>query len=185
MLTDNGLGTQSPLVVALNACEKPIIGAVNGAAITGGFELALACDFLYAAESARFADTHARVGILPGWGLSQKLSRLIGVNRAREMSLSGNFISAQQACDWGLVNRVVADDKLLTEVNKVARDIADADGRTVVALKSLMTDGWAMALGDALELEGERTVAHVKDVNFGEMEQRLQSLRTRAAKTNG
>jgi len=184
VLTDNGLGTQSPLVVALNACEKPIIGAVNGAAITGGFELALACDFLYAAESARFADTHARVGILPGWGLSQKLSRLIGVNRAREMSLSGNFISAQQACDWGLVNRVVADDQLLTEVNKVARDIADADGRTVIALKSLMTDGWGMTLGDALELEGERTVAHVKDVNFGAMEQRLQSLRARAAKTN-
>ena len=184
VLTDNGLGTQSPLVVALNACEKPIIGAVNGAAITGGFELALACDFLYAAESARFADTHARVGILPGWGLSQKLSRLIGVNRAREMSLSGNFISAQQACDWGLVNRVVADDQLLTEVNKVARDIADADGRTVIALKSLMTDGWGMALGDALELEGERTISHVKDVKFDEMEHRLQSLRARAARTN-
>mgnify|MGYP006254191393 FL=1 len=75
-----GLGPESPIVVALEQCPQPIIGAVNGAAVTGGFELALACDYLFASEQARFADTHARVGILPGWGLSQKLSRIIGIN---------------------------------------------------------------------------------------------------------
>ena len=66
-------------VKAVEACSKPVIGAINGVAITGGFELALACDVLIASTNARFADTHARVGILPGWGLSQKLSRLIGI----------------------------------------------------------------------------------------------------------
>ena len=84
-----------------------VIGAINGFAITGGFELALACDVLIASTAARFADTHARVGILPGWGLSQKLSRTIGIYRAKELSLSGNYLSAEQAADWGLVNRVV------------------------------------------------------------------------------
>ena len=70
---------------------------MNGHAITGGFELALACDLLIASENAQFGDTHARVGIVPGWGLSQKLPRLIGIGRAKELSLTGNFIGAEQA----------------------------------------------------------------------------------------
>ena len=104
--TGMGLGPASPIVAALEQCPQPIIGAINGAAVTGGFELALACDYLFASTEARFADTHARVGILPGWGLSQKLTRIIGINRAREMSLAGNFIDAHRAEAWGLVNRV-------------------------------------------------------------------------------
>jgi enoyl-CoA hydratase len=94
-------------VRAVESCGKPVIGAVNGVAITGGFELALACDILIASENARFADTHALVGIMPGWGLSQKLQRIVGTARAREMSFSGRFINARTALDWGLVNRVV------------------------------------------------------------------------------
>ncbi len=78
-------------VTALNRFSGPVIGAINGAAITGGFELALACDVLLASTEARFADTHARVGVMPGWGLSQKLSRAIGVYRAKELSLSGQL----------------------------------------------------------------------------------------------
>ncbi|HEY4375916.1 MAG TPA: enoyl-CoA hydratase, partial [Acidimicrobiales bacterium] len=77
--------------------DKPVIGAVNGAAITGGFELALACDFLVASEHARFADTHARVGIQPGWGLTVLLPQAIGLRRAREMSATGNFVDASTA----------------------------------------------------------------------------------------
>lgn len=94
-------------VKAIESCRKPVIGAINGVAITGGFEVALACDILIASENARFADTHARVGVMPGWGLSQKLSRLIGISRAKELSLSGNFLDAATAERWGLVNRVV------------------------------------------------------------------------------
>src|SRR5437764_8338894 len=84
--------------------SKPLIGAVNGPAVTGGFELALNCDFLVASERARFADTHARVGIMPGWGLSVLLPQAIGIRRAKEMSLTGNFMTAAEAYDFGLVN---------------------------------------------------------------------------------
>ena len=100
-------------VKAIENCPQPVIGAINGVAITGGFEVALACDILIASTNARFADTHARVGILPGWGLSQKLSRCIGLSRAKELSLTGNFIDADTACAWGLVNRVTAPEDLL------------------------------------------------------------------------
>ena len=107
-------------VTSIGQFSGPIIGAINGVAITGGFELALACDVLICSENARFADTHARVGILPGWGLSQKLSRAIGIYRAKELSLTGNFLSAQQAADWGLVNRVVPADELLPTACKIS-----------------------------------------------------------------
>ena len=84
-------------VEALAGFAGPVIAAVNGAAVTGGFELALACDVVLASEEARFADTHARVGVLPGWGLSQRLPRLIGLGRAKELSLTGNFLGARRA----------------------------------------------------------------------------------------
>ena len=91
---------------AMKACRQPIIGAINGFAITGGFEIALMCDFLIASTEARFADTHARVGVVPGWGLSQRLPRLIGINRAKELSLTGNDLDAETACrvDWSSRN---------------------------------------------------------------------------------
>jgi enoyl-CoA hydratase len=92
---------------------KLLIGAVNGPAITGGFELALNCDLLVASERARFADTHARVGVMPGWGLTVLLVEAVGVRRARELSATGNFCSAEQALTWGLVNHVVPHDELL------------------------------------------------------------------------
>ncbi len=79
---------------AMETFKGPIIGAINGHAITGGFELALACDVLIASENAKFADTHIRVGMLPGWGLSQKLPRLIGISRAKEIAFTGNFVTA-------------------------------------------------------------------------------------------
>ena len=94
--------------------NKPIIGAINGYAITGGFELALMCDFMIASQDAKFADTHARVGVVPGWGLSQRLPRLIGINRAKELSLTGNYLDAETAYAWGLVNRVVPAGELMS-----------------------------------------------------------------------
>jgi len=110
---------------------KPLIGAINGAAVTGGLELALACDFLVASERARFADTHARVGIVPGWRLTVELPEAIGYRRAREMSATGNFVDAQTALTWGLVNHVVPHDELLPYAHGIARDIASNDGVTV------------------------------------------------------
>ncbi|MEY2399765.1 MAG: enoyl-CoA hydratase [Actinomycetota bacterium] len=116
------------------AVTKPVIGAINGAAVTGGFELALNCDFLIASDRAKFGDTHARVGLMPGWGLSVLLPQAVGVRRAREMSLTGNFMGADEALAFGLVNRVVAHDDLLPVTLSVAADIAGNDQRSVRAL---------------------------------------------------
>jgi enoyl-CoA hydratase len=138
---------------ALACVRKPVIGAINGFAITGGFELALACDFLIASTNARFADTHGRVGIFPGWGLSQKLSRLIGIGRAKEMSFSGNFIDADTAEQWGLVNRVVSPAELLPAAHAIARDIASADPAFIIAYKQLVDDGYAKDFGSSLKHE--------------------------------
>ena len=128
-------------IAGLRRFPGPFIGAINGAAVTGGFELALACDLLIASETARFADTHARVGVLPGWGLSQRLPRLIGVNRAKELSLTGNFLSARQAESWGLVNRVVEPDRLLAVASALAADMLSASPEILVAMKRLIDDG--------------------------------------------
>lgn len=182
VLTDEGLGTESPLALAMRTCKKPIIGAVNGAAVTGGFELALGCDFLYASEHARFADTHVRVGILPGWGLSQKLSRLIGLGRAKELSLSGNFVSAHDALRLGLVNRVCPANELMRETIAIAKQIAESDSAMVTAYKSLIDDGYASAFGEALKLEDERSTRWAQNVDYSVMAARLAQLRSRASK---
>ncbi len=104
--------------------EKPVIGAINGPAVTGGFEIAILCDFMIASERASFADTHARVGILPGWGLSVRLPQAIGFARAKQMSLTGNFIDASTALSWGLVNEVVPHADVVTRAQQLAADIA-------------------------------------------------------------
>jgi enoyl-CoA hydratase len=106
---------------------KLLIGAINGPAITGGFELALNCDFLVASDRARFADTHARVGIMPGWGLTVLLVESIGLRRARELSMTGNFLDATTALTWGLVNHVVPHDELLAFTKELARAVVGND----------------------------------------------------------
>ena len=106
---------------------KPLIGAINGVAITGGLELVLACDFLVASERARFADTHSRVGVQPGWGLTVMLCQSVGVRRAREMSATGNFVDAHTALTWGLVNHVVPHEELLPFTRALALDIVSND----------------------------------------------------------
>lgn len=107
--------------------SKPTIGAINGVAITGGFELALNCDFLVASEHAKFGDTHSRVGVMPGWGLTVLLPQAIGVRRAREMSFTGNFMLADEALAFGLVNHVVAHADLLPFTRRLALDICGND----------------------------------------------------------
>lgn len=166
-------------VLAIERCRKPVIGAVNGVAITGGFEVALACDVLIASTNARFADTHARVGIMPGWGLSQKLSRLIGIYRARELSFTGNFLDAQTACDWGLVNRVVTPDQLLPAAMQMARDMASVEPQMLRNYKALINDGYALPFSAALSLEAERSTALNGQVSAEEVEARRRSVMER------
>lgn len=168
----NASGADENPVKAIEQCPKPVIGAINGVAITGGFEVALACDILLASEAARFADTHARVGVMPGWGLSQKLSRLIGVSRAKELSLSGNFLDAATAERWGLVSRVVPADDLLPAARRLAADIASADATFIAGYKRLIDDGFALPFGAAMALEHERSSAANRTVTPDAVEAR-------------
>ena len=127
---------------------KPLIGAVNGVAVTGGFELALNCDFLVASERAKFGDTHARVGVMPGWGLTVLLPQAVGVRKAREMSWTGNFMLAEEALQFGLVNCVVAHDELMPVTRRLALDIIGNDQAGVRQMKATYAtithdaDGW-------------------------------------------
>lgn len=146
-------------VKAIELCRKPVIGAINGVAITGGFEVALACDVLIASSHARFADTHARVGIVPGWGLSQKLSRMIGISRAKELAFTGNFLDAATALQWGLVNHVTAPDALLALARRLAGDMAGIDPAFLASYKQLIDDGYAASFGEGLAIEATRSSA--------------------------
>lgn len=113
---------------------KPVIGAINGAAVTGGLELALYCDVLIASEQARFADTHARVGLMPSWGLSVRLPQRVGVGMARRMSLTGDYLSAADALRAGLVTQVVSHAELLPAARAVAAAIVGNNQAAVRAL---------------------------------------------------
>ena len=157
-------------VAAIEQCRTPIIVAVNGLCITGGLEIMLACDVVYAASTATFADTHVRVGLLPGWGLSQRMARQIGLQRAKEISLSGNFVDAARAFEIGLVNRVFEPEDLLPAAVRLAHDIADADRRIVALYKQIIDEGVCMELPLALTMEHERAVAHFARLSRNEIE---------------
>jgi len=116
------------------AMTKPVIGAVNGVCVTGGFELALSCDILIASENARFADTHARVGLLPGWGMSVRLPQVVGRGMAQRMSLTGDYLNAYDALRVGLVTEVVLHDELMDTAHGVAASIVNNNRAAVQAL---------------------------------------------------
>jgi enoyl-CoA hydratase len=164
---------------SVRSFSGPIIGAVNGHAITGGFELALACDVLIASTAAQFADTHARVGILPGWGLSQILPRLVGIFRAKEISLSGNFISAQQAEAWGLVNRVVPPDELLPACVALATDMLSCNRASLVGYKRLIDAGFGTTFADAMEMEARVSTESAATVTPEDIAGRREAVRGR------
>lgn len=164
---------------AILAFDRPVIGAINGHAITAGFELALLCDILIASTEAKFADTHARVGILPGWGLSQRLTRLIGISRAKEVSFTGNFITAQQAEAWGLVNRVVAPEELLPTCRKVAADISSCNPEVIRRYKQLIDEGYGMNFADAIAHESSIALEWVSTVTSGTVASVRESVQQR------
>jgi enoyl-CoA hydratase len=189
-LGEEGIGGPAALqegdvIAAIGAFEGPIIGAVNGHAITGGFELALACDVLIASTEARFADTHVRVGVLPGWGLSQKLPRLIGISRAKELSLTGNPIDAEQALAWGLVNRVVPPEELLPTCRALAADMLSCDAEMLRGYKKLIDEGYGMAFADAMNHEGEAATGFAAGVTAAEIATRREGVMERGRRLGG
>ena len=144
----------------LRALEKPVIGAINGVAITGGFEISLSCDLLIATPETRFADTHARVGLIAGWGLGARLSRAVGLARAKELSLTGNFLSAEKAYEWGLVNRIVPAEELLPTCNQLAQDMLSCVPEVMNEYKRQIDHAYDLALGDAMTYEVDISRRH-------------------------
>ena len=158
-------GFELDVTAALARFEGPVIGAINGPAVTGGFEISLACDVLIASTSASFCDTHVRMGLLPGWGISVRLARRIGLSRAKELALTARFISAAEAAAWGIVNTVVAPEALLPYARAMAEQMLAGVPETLVAYKNLIDDGYDLPMGEALARE--RTTAQVNNGRVG------------------
>ncbi|MGU3499339.1 enoyl-CoA hydratase [Mycobacterium sp. C31M] len=161
-------------ITAVREMRTPIIGAVNGATFTGGLEIALGCDFLIASERAVFADTHARVGILPGGGMTARLPQVVGLAMARRMSMTGEVISAERAERIGLVTEVVAHDRLLQRALELAGQIAEVPGPTMLALKEIYTEGAAAVIDPALAAEARIAFAQHRD--FGGLGDRFREV---------
>ncbi len=143
------------MVRAIITCPIPIIAAVNGAAYAGGCELALACDFIYAAEHARFALTEVTLGIMPGAGGTQTLPRAAGERRAKEIILTGKPFSAADAKEWGIVNRILPRDELVPEAVATAVVIARNAPISIRQAKQAISRGLNMSLADGLAFEIE------------------------------
>jgi enoyl-CoA hydratase len=170
-------------VAALLQFKGPIIGAINGLAITGGVEIALACDLLIASVEARFADTHVKVGLLPGWGGSVRMIRRIGVHRAKELALTGRFLGAEEALAWGFVNRVVPPEQLLPEAQALARLMLANPPAGLSAYKQLLDEEAAVTLAEGLRIERAASTAANAGVTCAEIDARLARLRRQGRPT--
>jgi enoyl-CoA hydratase len=144
--------------------RTPTIGAINGATFTGGLELALGCDFLVASERAVFADTHARVGILPGGGMTARLPQVVGAAMARRMSMTGEVVDAARAERIGLVTEVVPHDRLVDRAVELAGQIAEVPKPTMLGLKEIYVTGGAVVVDPALAAEDAIAGAQEHDV---------------------
>ena len=173
-LKGGGSETAGNPFAALWHMTKPVIGAVNGACVTGGFELALACDFLIASERAKFGDTHARVGVTPGGGMSVFLPAAVGVRMAKQMSLTGNFVDAHRALELGLVNEVVPHDGLVARAIALGHDISGNDQRAVRNLKCLYDDNQKLSGADAIA--NEQRLFRTWQVDPAEVERRREAV---------
>ncbi|ODQ93239.1 enoyl-CoA hydratase [Mycolicibacterium holsaticum] len=150
-------------IAATADMRTPIIGAVNGATFTGGLEMALGCDFLVASERAVFADTHARVGILPGGGMTARLPQVVGLAMARRLSMTGEVVDAKRAERIGLVTEVVTHDRLLDRAVELAAQIAEVPGPIMLGLKEIYTTGAAAVIDPALGAEERIAFAQHRD----------------------
>jgi len=154
---------------ALRSIGKPVIAAVNGACVTGGLELVLSCDIAIASDRARFADTHAKLGALPRWGMSALLPRAVGLAKAKEITATGAFVDADEALRIGLVNHVVPHDELATRTRELCAAIIAANQPAVRASIDLYDRGNGMSLDEALALEAEVGAAWTVDTStFGQ-----------------
>ena len=140
-------------MLLVNRMRKPVIAAVNGYALGGGLELALACDFIYASEKARFGFPEVGLGIIPGFGGTQNLARLIGPNRAKELVFSGRIITAEKAHAWGIVNELCAPEELLPKALATALEIVGKGTLGVAYAKDAIGNGVNMTKEDGFRYE--------------------------------
>lgn len=138
--------------LALEDLDKPVIAAVNGVATGAGMDLALMCDIRYAAESAKFAETYVNVGLVPGAGGAHYLPRLVGVSKALELFLTGDFIDAGEAHRIGIVNKVFPDESLAAEVDRIALKLAASSGPALRTMKRAIYQGLRNDLRTNLDL---------------------------------
>lgn len=138
---------------AIESCRKPVIAAVNGFCLGGGLELALSCDFIYASENAKLGLPEVNLGIFPGFGGTQRLPRLIGKNRAKELIFTARMLSAQEALDWGIVNKVCPATSLLQDVEATAKEIMKKGPIAVELAKQAVNLGSDLDLNSGLALE--------------------------------
>ena len=152
----------------IESLSKPVIAAVNGLALAGGLEMTLACDIVIASETARLGDQHANYGIIPGGGGTQRLPRIIGIRRAKELLLTGKWITATEAERIGLINQVVPPDKLSEAANELADKLASLSPVASRAMKELVNQGIQIDLNAALELEIGAVFKHSFTEDFRE-----------------
>lgn len=164
LLDPRGDGRDMPDVFA--SCRKPIIGAINGTTITGGFELAMHCDFLIASKSARFIDSHAKVGIHPGWGMTQLLQRSVGQRMAKQLSFTCKPLSAADALRCGLVNEVVPPDELIPRAQQIAQDICEVNYEILMQMKALIEKQNEMSFNDSFRCEREGFQEFIRKVKL-------------------
>jgi enoyl-CoA hydratase len=155
----------------------PVIGAINGPVFTGGLEMALGCDFLIASPRAVFADTHVRVGILPGGGMTARLPQLVGAGMARRLSMTGEVIDAARAERIGLVTEVVAHDQLMARAVELATQIAEVPTPTMTALKQIYVTGAAAVTKPALA--AEQAIAGAQQLDTADLDARYAAISER------
>ncbi|MBV9319524.1 MAG: enoyl-CoA hydratase [Mycobacterium sp.] len=157
--------------------STPVIGAINGPVFTGGLEMALGCDFLIASLRAVFADTHVRVGILPGGGMTARLPQLVGAGMARRLSMTGEVVDAARAERIGLVTEVVAHDQLLARAVELATQIAEVPASTMAALKQIYVTGSAAVTEPALA--AEQAIAGAQPLDTADLDARYAAISER------
>jgi enoyl-CoA hydratase/carnithine racemase len=180
-------GTTVSFITVIEDMQVPVIAAVNGFAVTGGFEMALACDMIVASEDAKFADTHARVGVMPGGGMTARLPRAVGIRKAKELSLTGNYLGAREAERMGLVNRVVAPGEALKEAQAIAAQILSSNQSVVRQLKRLYDLTTRATLHDAIRIEQDFFRAYNNAANLKDFDRQREAVmeRGRAQKSTG
>ncbi|KUI24801.1 enoyl-CoA hydratase [Mycobacterium sp. IS-1742] len=168
---------QQSCIARVAQMRTPIIGAVNGAVFTGGLEMALGCDFLVASERAVFADTHARVGILPGGGMTARLPQVVGAAMARRLSMTGEVVGAERAERIGLVTEVVPHERLLDRAIELAAQVAEVPAPTMAGLKEIYTRGTDPVIAPALA--AEQDIAGSQDRDFTGLGARFDNVTAR------